>query len=416
MRLLSKYNRINIVTTILVFVAGSVGFYFILEYVLRRQLDESLHTEQQEITAYVTKHDSLPIIEDARDQWIAVKSISLPTASAALVNSEQYNLQEKEKQAVRQLVFSIRAGGKWYAVTVSKWATETEYLLKLIIGIAVSMIAVVLVTNYVINRTVIRRLWQPFYRTIDSIKSYRPNDHLDLPGEKIDEVQLLNQSLNQMAGQINQDYQLLRSFTENASHEMQTPLAVIRSKTEALFEYAEGNEKGIQHLSAIEDAALKLSRLHQSLLLLTKLKNRQFETAEEIDFRDLVQRKVNERAELFEAKKITVFINGVSSLQKFHPHLADIFVSNLLNNALRYTPQGGEVDIYLDERSFSIHNTAAGGALDGSKIFQRFYKADTFSESTGLGLSIVDEICAVSGGSVVYGFHDGKHGFRVYFV
>jgi signal transduction histidine kinase len=415
MKLFAKYNRVNIAATILVFIIGNIGFYFVLQYVLTNQLDESLRNEQQEISAFVQQKHTLPVIENAKEQWIEVHPASSLTKKASFRSAQILNPQEKEEETVRQLVFTIQADGKIYEITVNKSATETEDLLKLIIGIAVLMIALILIFNYIINRTLIRRLWQPFYRTIEVIKEYRTGKPLQLPEEKIDELRLLNQSLNQMSDKINQDYQTLKTFTENASHEMQTPLSVIRSKTETLLQHTERDEKLMQHLLTIEDETQKLARLHHSLLLLTKLKNRQFSTTDQIDFKEVVDKKIKERFELFESKNIAISVQGTSPLHVFHTHLAEIIISNLLNNALRYTPIGGSIDIIFNEESISFFNTASGGSLDVTRIFQRFYKADQSAEGTGLGLAIVDEICNASGCRIIYRFRETTHDFTIIF-
>ena len=123
------------------------------------------------------------------------------------------------------------------------------------------MIACILLFNYLINRRLINRIWQPFYHTIDKIRDYQvaAQHPLSLSKEPIDEINLLNESLNSMTQRIHQDYSALRSFTENASHEMQTPLAVIRTKVESLLQDAEGKPQNVQQLLVIEDATLKLS-------------------------------------------------------------------------------------------------------------------------------------------------------------
>lgn len=414
MKLFAKYNRVNIAATIVVFLIGSIGFFFVLQYVLTRQLDQTLRVEQQEIAAYVKDHRALPVIENARDQWIEIKPAARPE-STHFRSLTTFNPQEQETEPVRQLVFYIEVTGSWYQVTVSKSATETEDLLKLIIAVTISMIALMFVLNFVLNRTLIRRLWQPFYRTIDSIKNYRLNTELRLPDESIDEIQLLNQSLNVMSGHIHQDYQTLRSFTENASHEMQTPLSVIRSKTELLLQELEGDEKAMQQVMVIEDAALKLSRLHQSLLLLTKLKNRQYKDDEIIDLSQLIHKKLEERRELFDAKNIQVQFEPAHVLLSFHPHLAEILVANLLNNALAHTPVAGNLDIFINTDLLSVQNTASGEPLDSQKIFQRFYKANPSSEGTGLGLAIIYEICVLSGYRINYKYHNNTHDFTIYF-
>jgi two-component system sensor histidine kinase QseC len=197
-------------------------------------------------------------------------------------------------------------------------------------------------------------------------------------------LDLLNDSLNKMTLRIHQDYLALRTFTENASHEMQTPLAVIRSKVESLLQETEGKEKIIQQLLTIEDATLKLSRLHQSLLLLTKLENRQFQLSETVNLSAILESKLKERNELIIARELMLSVATEEVILSFHQHLAEIMINNLLNNVIRYTPVHGTVSIKLTQDYLSIKNYAADGALNTEKIFRRFYKEEQSAESTGL--------------------------------
>lgn len=417
MKLFTKYNRINIAITILTFVVGSIAFYFVLHYVLVRQLDETLRGEQQEVVDYVNAHDQLPVIQNTKHQWITVaaapETITKPKARSIL----SYNKTEDEKEFIRQLAFSVTVEQQVYLITVNKSETETEDLLQLIILVTIGMIGFILLSNYFINRKLITRLWQPFYNTIDNIKDYQLaiQQPLQLTKEPINEINLLNDSLNKMTQRIHQDYHALRSFTENASHEMQTPLAVIRSKVEALLQDMEGKEKNIQQLLAIEDATQKLSKLHQSLLLLTKLENRQFIPNEMINLSAIISTKLEERQELITAKQLQVHLHCEDTVLPFHQHLAEILVSNLLNNVIRYTPAGGEVYIDLSKDGLSVQNTAANGALNENKVFQRFYKEEQSAENTGLGLAIIKEICTIAGFTISYQYINNKHDFSIQF-
>lgn len=417
MKLFTRYNRINIAATILIFVIGSIAFYFVLQYVLIRQLDETLRSEQQEVIEYVTAHNQLPEIQNTKQQWITVDTITQPFGNSKPDRFWIKNPKENEMEAVRVLAFSIAAANRLYKITVYKSETETEDLLKLIILVTVAMIAFILLFNYLINRRLINRIWQPFYHTIDKIRDYQvAAEHpLSLSKEPIDEINLLNLSLNTMTQRIHQDYSALRNFTENASHEMQTPLAVIRYKVEALLQDMESNPKNVQQLLAIEDATLKLSRLHQSLLLLTKLGNRQFLLNENVNLTQVILTKLDERQELFAAKNLKLISACETVVLSFHLHLAEILVSNLLNNTIRYTPDGGEISIQLSNEKLIVANTAANGPLQQDKVFERFYKAGNTQEGTGLGLAIIKEICNSSGFRVSYDYLNGKHQFTIYF-
>lgn len=417
MKLFAKYNRVNITATILTFLAGSIAFYFVLQYVLIRQLDETLHAEQQEITDYIQTHNALPEIQNTKHQWIIVEKTNNRIIKAKPHSFPVYNRKEKEQESIRQLSFTAYAGNQLYKVTVNKSEAETEDLLKLIILVTVGMIGLILLINYIVNRKLVARLWQPFYLTIEKIKNYHitAQQPLDLSNTGIDEISLLNESLNKMTTRIYDDYISLRTFTENASHEMQTPLAVIRSKVEALLQDAEGKEKTVEQLLVIENTIQKLSRLNQSLLLLTKLENRQFASEETVDLDEIVRLKLMEREEMIKAKKLVVTQNCLKTIVPFHSHLAEILISNLLNNAIQYTPENGEILISLDEKNLSVANTGLGYPLNADKVFQRFYKADQQSKGTGLGLAIIKEICTVSGYAISYQFNDNKHEFSIQF-
>ncbi len=417
MKLFAKYNRINITVTIFTFVLGSVAFYFVLNYVLTRQLKETLRSEQFEIIHYVEQHNSLPEIQNTRHQWVTIEKSTAVLAKPRFNDINIYNEKEKETEPVEQLLFTVKVSGEYFLITVNKSKAETEDLLQLIILVTIGMIALILLLNFLINRNVIHRLWQPFYLSINRVKEYHLNNRqsLHLPKENTDEFNLLNESLNAMTQSIHQDYQALKAFTENASHEMQTPLAVIRSKTEMLLQQQNVSEEAMKQIMGIEEGIQKLSRLHQSLLLLTKIENTHFTFDEKVALGTLLLQKIEEKKELFESKHLTVIQDIQFITLPFHQQLAEILINNLLSNTIRYTPENGVVNIELDKEKLIVRNTATENSLDVEKIFQRFYKAQQNQEGTGLGLAIVKEIGKMAGFDVQYLFHNNYHIFTIYF-
>ncbi|HEY6975388.1 MAG TPA: HAMP domain-containing sensor histidine kinase [Chitinophagaceae bacterium] len=402
--------------TISVFLLGSIFFFFVLRYILLNQLDETLMSERQEIANYVAVHNQLPEIANSPQQWIYYEPTTKPIKEFYF-KSEIYTSDDFDKIPIRKYIFSIKAGSNFYNITVTKSQQETKKLLRIIIIATVAMIGIILLINFIINRRVLSTLWNPFYKTIHHIKAYRLSDQrqLQLHKTSIDEFTSLNESLNEMSARIYNDYENLKRFTENASHEMQTPLAVIRLKTDVLLQSVAWNEKEMQQLQQIEDATQRLAKLHQSLLLLTKLENRQFLLNEEVNLTDIIKQKIKEREDVLEAKKILVHTNLQQVKLSFHHHLAEILVSNLLNNAIRHTASNGEININLSNKMFSVSNTSFNGELDKEKIFQRFYKATSTSEGTGLGLAIVKEICNVVNAHILYQYQDKKHQFIIRF-
>ena len=417
MKLFTTYNRVNIIATIFTFVLGSVAFYFFLNYVLTRQLKETLRSEQFEIIHYVEEHHALPEIQNTRHQWITIEKALVILAKPQFKTATTYNEREQESEPVRQLLFTIEVGTQLYQITVNKSEAETEELLKLIILVTIAMIALILILNYIINRKLINKLWQPFYKTIAEMKDYHVSDKkpLQLSAEPVDELNLLNESLNKMTQSIYKDYAALKSFTENASHEMQTPLAVIRLKIDTLLQQTDLNEQSLQQILSIENAAQRLSKLHQSLLLLTKIENRQFLLNEKVDIKKIILEKIKEREEIIAAKQIIIETNCKEVVVSFHQHLAEILFNNLLNNCIKYTAPNKKISVELNERIICFRNDAVNGSLDEIKIFRRFYKSSDSSEGTGLGLAIVKEICKLAEFEISYSFKEQQHIFLIQF-
>lgn len=417
MKLFTRYNRVNVMAMAGTFIIGAIGFYFLLSFVLNRQLDETLRSEQQEITEYIAGFGKLPVLQDTRQQWTTVTPATDTSARTVIDSYSKYIARAHEDKWIRRLSFNIKVSNDWYHVEVNRSETETEDLLNLIIILTLGMIGLILAFNYIINRRLVNKLWQPFYNTIAGIKKYymTVEKPMQLPAQDIDELNLLNESLNEMTARINSEYRALKTFTENASHEMQTPLAVIRSKVELLLQSEQLNEAELKYVLSIEEAAQKLARLHQSLLLLTKIENRQFGKDSQIALDEVLRNKADELQELFITKKLTVKLNVTPVLITINPNLADILAGNLLTNALRYTSAGGKVNISLDEQALAVSNTATGVSLDNSRVFNRFYKASDGQEGTGLGLAIVKEICMLEGFGITYLFEQGMHVFIINF-
>ncbi len=416
MKLFTKYNRINILASILIFLGGCIAFYFVMDHVLVKQLDESLETEQAEMAQYAKQHGNLPEIVNTNDQQVYVKEISQPIATAVYASSKTFNKNEQKKELMRQLVFGLSVSSKHYQITVNKSQEETEDLLKLIVLIAAVMVAFILLAGYIINRMVLKRLWQPFYSSMHTMANYQLQQPLHLPATTIEEFNLLNSTMNSMVARVEQDYQVLKEFTGNAAHEMQTPLAVISTNTESLMQ----DEAVLLHhhatISTIEEAAKRLSRLNQSLLLLTKIENRRFELDENVQWDVLVKQRLSELGRLATSQSLHITVHTVPVTTVFHQQLADILISNLLGNAIRYNMEGGSLNIELNEKELVIANTSPIPALDSTKIFNRFYRhPETKAEGNGLGLSIVHQLCNRAGYTLNYHYTGKEHVFTIRF-
>ncbi|HTF28651.1 MAG TPA: HAMP domain-containing sensor histidine kinase [Flavitalea sp.] len=416
MKLLSKYNKINLLAISVIFALASVAYFFLLRFVIVDQLDENLDIEQKVIETYVAKYKKLPEIIPVEDQ--AIKFLAAKTfQSRKLQTIEGYDSVEKDHTDFRELLFSINPDGrKWYRASVAKSMEGTEALIKSIILITVCTILLILLTSFLINRLVLNRLWQPFHNTLTLLKDFKVGSKQSfvLQSSNIEEFSLMNTVLQQSITRADHDYQILKEFTENASHEMQTPLAIIRSKLDLLIQEESLSVIHGESIQALYKAIDKLSRLNKALLLLAKIENNQFNVISRIDLVQKLKDKLLQFNEIILENKITV-------IKHLHPNnilmdvdLAEILLNNLISNAIKHNTEGGKIYIFIESGSrLSIRNTSSLPALDTDKLFTRFYKVGENKEHTGLGLSILRKICDVSGCSIEYSFADGDHVFTV---
>ena len=407
MKLFTKYNRINVLVTVAIFLLASVAFFFLLKYIIINQVDEDLKIEQNEIETSVRTFNKLPAIIPVHDQYTTYRLTDGPSVSKKkFVTIKKYDKHEGEDILVRQIIFNINVEGQWYLVTVSKSLEATEDLIQSVIVITICTVLLILIATLFINRIVLRRLWQPFYDTLRRVSDFKLGNQqqLHFSATNIEEFDVMNETLQQSIGKAEQDYLLLREFTENASHELQTPLAIIRSKLDVLIQDENLSQRQSDAVQGAYDAIQRLTRTNQSLLLLAKIENRQFAETATIDLRETVEQKLKQFQELWQSKELSVTSDLQQASIISNPMLADILFNNLLSNAIKHNIEKGSIHIRLLQGSFEIKNTGQIHSLDTTRLFGRFYKSNTANENQGLGLSIIKQICEVSSYTIEYSF------------
>ncbi|MFT3827955.1 MAG: HAMP domain-containing sensor histidine kinase [Chitinophagaceae bacterium] len=417
MKLFTRYTRINLLITVVIFLLASGAFYFLLQYVLVDQVDDSLKIEQHEIETYVQTHNRLPEIIPVKDQVIAFKPATEVIEKRHFRTTKVYSEEEKEYEHIRQIFFSITAGNQLYEATVSKSLEETNDIIRSVVIISTVTIVLILISTLLINRFLLRKLWQPFYNTLNVILGFKlgQDQQLSFPATDIDEFSFMNKALQQATGKAEQDYRILKEFTENASHELQTPLAIIRSKLDILIQDEKLSESQSLAVQSADKAVQRLSRLNQSLLLLTKIENKQFADTSSVNMKQKIEEKLLQFQELWENTHLGIDTQLEDVCLQMNAALADILLNNLLSNAIRYTATEGHINIELNKQSLTISNTAIDAALEKTQMFTRFHKPFSTGEGNGLGLSIIKQICDVSGYTINYSFTDRMHRFAINF-
>ncbi len=203
---------------------------------------------------------------------------------------------------------------------------------------------------------------------------------------------------------------------ENASHELQTPLAIIRSKVELLIDTSNLTEETANLLADITDANERLSQMNRNLLLLTKIDNHQFPELASINLSNLIEKTLAFYQDNFDGdlpgirKSVDpdIYLMANSSL-------IEILINNLVKNSIVHNIPNGDVEVLLKNREFIIQNTGYSFVGNTEQLFERFKKGRTDSKTTGLGLSLVKQICHFYQFDLQYSHKDGVHRVQVNF-
>lgn len=269
----------------------------------------------------------------------------------------------------------------------------------------------------VMTRIISKRLWTPFDNTLHAIEGFQLEKG-KLPrfeDTDVEEFARLNHSLTRLMTNSLRSYRLQKEFTENASHELQTPLAIFRSKLDLLMQQPGITETQAEIIGEMGQTVSRLSHLNRNLLLLAKMENHQYETSEDVDIAVLLRDLLPTLQTMAGDIPLSFRPAAESVHLRANRPLVECMVSNLVVNALRHNAPGGTVSIVLTPGSLTVANTAQGPALDAEKIFHRFYRPTTGEGGNGLGLAIVRSVCRYHGWSVRYAFQSGMHTFTVEF-
>ena len=429
MKLFAKYNRVNIITTVMVLLVTGIVYYITISWILTGQKDKDLKVEEQEIFDYVALNHQLPQTFESEDQQITFSEAAAGSVTRQFINTNYYKKfphnerhghhhrhQDGEYEAGRGLITAVLAGDRYYKVLIVESKVETEDLISIIFIITIAVILISLLVLLVTNRLLLKRIWQPFYGIMEQLRLFNITDDQDIPKAEtsIDEFRELNNVVITMAAKAKTDYTDLKVFTENASHELMTPIAVINSKLDTLIQTDNFNPKQSKLLNDLYSAVSRLNRLNQSLLLLVKLDNNLLQGQQQLNLRLLVEELLIQFEEIFTGKELTVTINLEDKEITGSKYLIEILLSNLLNNAIRHNKQGGTIAVILTGRHLILKNTGESNPLPAGSVFNRFQKSSG-SEGSGLGLAISRQICENLGFQLHYGFQSGLHTFTVNF-
>lgn len=416
MSLFGQTARYLLLTALLTALIGSAGFYTLIHRKIRHEVDEILMSQVEQAQGRLRQRGLRGFGEGDDNPHVTLTGRSAaPVFSDTLVPDA---LAPGSMADMRQLVATVSAGRQQYRVRVWQPYYEfNELTLDLAIGVILFFL-LLMVLCVGVGLSLAGRLWQPFYGTIAVLNRFRLDQphQPTFPQARVREFALLSRSLTDLTGKLRQQFLLQQQFTENASHELQTPLAVATAELDFVRQSPQLTESDYGHLQRATDALSRLSQLNRSLLLLAQVENDQFSARDALNLSALLDQYLQDFAPFFTHKHLTCRVDIQPAIQlRMNRQLAGVLLTNLLKNAVRHSPTGGDVTIVLTTAMLTICNTGQPLPFAEDQLFGRFVKDPARPDSIGLGLALVRQICDRYQLPLTYRYNreSGEHVFQI---
>ncbi len=420
MKLIRKTGRTYLWLSIIIFILSGATLIFVLTNVMNNRLDNQLFYNKEVIAKRIKYDVPLTIFEEPEELTEAENKfypkdtiIYKDTLILRLIQGE--GVDEFEKY--RQLTSYETLQGVRYKIIARNSLVRNQDLIWVILLSTFVIILLLLSGLWILNTQISKKIWKPFYTNIDRLKNFSIQDQssIELAPSNIDEFKELNTSIKGLTQKLQSDFNSLKEFSENASHEMQTPLAIMKSKIELLLQSSDLTKEQSEQLQSIYQAGNRLSKLNKTLLLLAKVENQQFSNKEEISFKSLIEKLLDNYEDFIINKNITVQTELSDHISSANTILVDTLISNLLSNAIKHNIPNGKINITYTKESLLFSNT--GNPLKGvpENLFNRFKKESTLKDSLGLGLAIIKQICDVNHWQLNYSCEKEVHTISVIF-
>ncbi|HEY6083476.1 MAG TPA: HAMP domain-containing sensor histidine kinase, partial [Chitinophagaceae bacterium] len=350
------------------------------------------------------------------DGNVEIKPAVSPVHKDSIYNIGRFDSINQEHNMYRELSTLIMVAHHPYHLLLRVSLADIDDLAQGIVTTQVILLVALLAGLLLLNRWQSKKLWRPFYNTVSQLKKFEldKNPALQLDHTRIREFRDLNNAIIQLTDKSSRVYLQQKEFTENAAHEMQTPLAVFQTRLDLLLQSKNLNEEQAGLIQSLAVTTQRLSRLNTSLLLLAKIENRQFIETAGVNVASVIEKMLRQFEEQIRSKHLSLQKQlDEAILINANPTLMEMLISNLLSNAIRHNYDKGTIGISLAGNQLEIENTGLPISFDAAKIFDRFQKDNSNENSIGLGLAIVKQICEVSGFAVEYACRDNRHVFIV---
>lgn len=408
--LLKKTSQTFLATSLILAFVSCIVLYFYTRNLLQHEIEEELYSTEGRVTDAIRDHKtffSLPPITEVT----IVDRLQTETLKDTIL----FDPSQDEMELFRELSTYKRINNVNYHIVIRTLVVETENIVMAIVFSNIAIFLLAFLFLFYFNKAQNLRIWKPFFDNINQMKNFSvtSNEAITLEDSDIIEFSELKQQIQILMNKVRVDYANLKQFTENISHEFQTPLAIIQAKIDNIINEHAINDTQFEQVSSIQKDIQRLKQLNKKINILTKIDNHQFVEIEEVSFTELINQKIADYKEL-EIKNITHVANE-NLLVELDPYLAEMLVNNLISNAIKHSLQNDTIVIVTNSSSILISNPGDHAIKNPEKLHLRFYREQNNLKSTGLGLSIVQKICDLYGFKMDYRFDNKQHLFSINF-
>lgn len=415
---LLRYTHFNLSFFLFLLLGGwGTFFYYTVINEVMDETDDALANYRDIIVGKILADSTLL---DAEDKVIHSYSIRPLTAEEAegyrdrYYDGTMYIETEDEHEPVRIMKSCFMATDlKYYELELRLSTLERNDLITAIFKYLIALYIILFCCIIFSTRLILKSVFRPLDRLLEWLESVLPGHPAPYlnPNCRIREFRTLNRAALEMHERAERAYREQKEFIENASHELQTPLAVLNGKLELLAEHENLGEEELKNIDDMFRSLHRAIQLNKSLLLLSRIQNRQFEEVTEVDMNRHIRQILELLSDLYEEKELSYNVSDTAScLVRMNEALAHTLLTNLIKNAIIHSPDRGNVALIVRSGHIEIINDG-NEPLDEQQLFKRFYKGHSRQkESTGLGLSIAHSIAGLYHMALTY-HYDGRHHF-----
>ena len=421
MKLLSyTYRKLALLLFLLMAVWGVLFYYAIIDEVVD-ETDDTLENYGEILMESALHDPSILETEGSLMSFYKFTPISEEEGRhyrQVFYDATVYIELEDEDEPVRVMCTAFRMpDGQYYELKLMISILERDDMVEAMLWYLGALFLLFLICTSIGIQLVLKGVFRPLHRLLDWLHCIQPGKEvppLDNP-TKIREFRQLSDAALDMGNRSYKAYEEQKQFIENASHELQTPLAIVRGKVELLAESEGMTEQQMEQLDEIYATLGRAVKLNKSLLLLSRIENGQYTEMEDVSVDEILDELLPDLMDIYEHKQVRLIRKREEQpfIIRCNHSLAQILVSNLVKNSLLLNREGGELQVLTTPTSLVIKNTG-DVPLDGEKLFRRFYHGmDGKKDSTGLGLAIARSIALSSSLKLTYEWQDGMHTFRL---